>query len=631
MKKTLVLAIVAGVLSAVANSGGGSIYYVPTSTTTVDGDTFCGGAACTSADTIIIRGGARGGLKFQDFDGAGSYITITNENTNPNSKVVIDGMSGYGCLSISNCKYIDLRGNNDAGLEYGIKVINDNTSQTPGSVWVYGESDHIKIGYLEITCEGSTVITGNGIFVSDSGPDKTWTYDTFDIHHNYIHDTRYAGMYLGMNTPFDSDNPHVANFSVHDNLLEDLGAYGITLKGVRSTSGKNLIYNNTIQGSSGGQSTGFVTAAGNLVTFGIGGADYYGTNGVDIYNNRIDKTLGNGIHVGVENQNVYDNVICGCGSCNEDNYGHGIMTWWHAKNAHIYDNIIIQPKRYGIYAVATTQSALMSRNLIGDAGVGEWGEKELRDVIESSGADVNIYHADVADFGFKVWSDDGDYSNDDFSPGILVETPVTSTTINAAIASAQPGDCVIIPDGVYNGMGQIKVPSNVDGTKANPITLKSATAGGVTFTGNSASPLIFVQGDWWIIRDFKFIDVSEVGNANTHGINTRYATGTRVTNNYFEGFGVLTDTNKNSWPVWIGHFGKGNYSRVDHNTFIENEAMGVVISSTASHCQVDHNYFKDTLKDGSNGFSAIHVGGSDKIDLYTTVEYNVFENMSADP
>jgi len=223
------------------------------------------------------------------------------------------------------------------------------------------------------------------------------------------------------------------------------------------------------------------------------------------------------------------------------------------------------------------------------------------------------------------------FSFDVFAGDILVSTPVTAKNINSAIASAQPGDCVIIPDGTYRGLNQIVVPSDVDGTEANPITLKAATAGGVTFTGNSASPFIFIQGDWWIIRDFKIIDVSEVGNANTYGINTRDATGTRVTNNYFEGFGVLTDTNKNSWPVWIGHSGKGNYSRVDHNTFIENEAMGVVISSTASHCQVDHNYFKDTLKDGSNGFSAIHVGGNGSIDLYTTVEYNVFENMSAEP
>ena len=127
-------------------------YEVSTTTLVVDGDTFCGGSACTSSDTIIIKGGARRGLKFQDFNGNGSYITITNENTNPDSKVEIDGKSGSGCLSLSNCKYVDLRGDNDGDITYGIKVINDNTSKASGSVWVYGKSDHIKIGYLEITC-----------------------------------------------------------------------------------------------------------------------------------------------------------------------------------------------------------------------------------------------------------------------------------------------------------------------------------------------------------------------------------------------------------------------------------------------------------------------------------------------
>jgi len=217
---------------------------------------------------------------------------------------------------------------------------------------------------------------------------------------------------------------------------------------------------------------------------------------------------------------------------------------------------------------------------------------------------------------------------------IYVATPVTAATINSAITSAQPGDCVIIPDGTYPSLGQIHIPSDIDGTKANPITLKSATVGGVTFTGNPAGlrPM-FIQGDWWVIRDFKFIDVSEVGDANTYGIMTRDATGTRITNNYFKGFGVLTDTDKNSWSIWIGCGGTGNYSRVDYNTFIENESMGVSIGSTALHCQIDHNHFKNFIKDGGNGFSAIQSGyhPSSHINLYTTVEYNLFENMSADP
>jgi len=314
---------------------------------------------------------------------------------------------------LSNCKYVDLRGNNDGDITYGIKVIN--TLGRPGGVWPYGESDHIKISYIEMAFDNAPA--GSGIHIGDASLSSSWIFDTFEIHHNYIHGTGYAGMYLGMNNPPDNDNPYIANFSVHDNIMEDLGSYGITLKGVHSTSGTNSIYNNKIRGSYSGQSTGLVTDKDDAFKFGIGGCMYYGNAGVNIYNNRIEKTVGAGIHVGIENQNVYNNVVCGCGTGNHNLYGNGIITRWHAKNAHIYDNIIIQPTRYGIYGGGTTVNALMSRNLIGDAGIGEWSEGAVGKITESTGADANIYHADVADFGFNVWSDDDDYSNDDFSFG----------------------------------------------------------------------------------------------------------------------------------------------------------------------------------------------------------------------
>ncbi len=411
MKKTLVLAIVAGMLSAGADSGNGSIYYVPTSTTTVDGDTFCGGAACTSADTIIIRGGARGGLKFQDFDGAGSYITITNENTNPYSKVEIDGQSGPGCLSISNCKYIDLRGNNDGDITYGIKVINDNTSQAAGSVWIYGESDHIKISYLEITCESITTPAGNGIFVQDGTLSAAWVYDTFEIHHNYIHDTGYAGMYLGQNDAREKDDPYVATFSIHDNIMEDMGSYGITYKGVNGPD--NYIYNNKVT------TTGVVPGTLSDSAFhGIGVQMFYGGESyVNIYNNWIEKTVGPGLKISGSNHLIYNNVIAGCGSGNDENYGHGIVvhSWGGAtKDVELYDNIAIQAYGYGIKTLGSCTNISHKRNLIGDCGIGEATGSGL---VEGTGADANIYHADVADFGFKVWSDDGDYSNDVFSLG----------------------------------------------------------------------------------------------------------------------------------------------------------------------------------------------------------------------
>lgn len=386
-------------------------YTVSTSNTLVDGDTFCSGSTCTSADTIIIDGGARGSLMFRDFDGSGSYITITNEDTNPDSKVVITGNGANGSekiLYLQNCKYVDLRGNNDNDLEYGIKVINDGSPTCSGTVWVFGESEHIKLSYLEIAFDGNTSSTGGGIQINDAELSEAWTFTDIEIHHNYIHDTRYAGMYLGHNNPPGLHNPYIAGFSVHDNILEDLGAYGITLKGINGPN--NYIYNNIIQGSLGGQSTGFVTLKTDDFKHGIATHFTYGSNYVEIYNNRIDKTVGPGMYVESTNHLVHDNIICGCGSGNHNTWGNGITTTGSI-NIEIYDNIIIQPKRYGIYGGWTVTNASHKRNLIGDPGIGEAGGSNL---VEGSDADANIYYSNVTNFNFNTWSDDTNYTNDRF-------------------------------------------------------------------------------------------------------------------------------------------------------------------------------------------------------------------------
>lgn len=390
-------------------------YYVENATTLVDGDTFCGGSPCTSADTIIIRGGARGSLRFQDFNGSGSYITITNENTNPDSKVEITSNganSSTKILNLKNCKYVDLRGDNDPDLEYGIKVINDGTPVSNGTVWVYGESDHIKLGYLEVAFDDNTTASGIGIQVQDANLTTAWTFSNFEIHHNYIHDSKYCGMYLGHNQPTIDNNPYVGTFSIHDNLLEDLGSYGITYKGINGPN--NYIYNNVVK------RTGIIEASSpdDCGKHGIGVQFACGGNYVEIYNNWVEKTKGAGLKIGDDNHLVHDNTICGCGygygTEPSDEQWHNGITVFSAYDVEIYDNIIIQPKRYGIYGGYGMGSCSHKRNLIGDPGVGEAGGDGL---VEGTGVDANWYEADVADFGFTAWSDDGDYSNDIFTFG----------------------------------------------------------------------------------------------------------------------------------------------------------------------------------------------------------------------
>jgi len=607
MKKALVLAIVAGVLSAAANSGNGSIYYVPISTSIVDGDTFCGGAACTSADTIIIRGGARGDLLIQNLDGGGDYITVQNDDS---TRVMVTGN-----IRIENSAYVDLRGDNLMGETYGIKIINSLNRQA--SVWVRGTANHIKISYIETTHEGSTSTTLTGIFIQDGSLSNSVIWDTIEIHHNYIHDTRYAGMYIGQNNPSNNDNPYVANLSVHDNILEDLGAYGMCMKGVHSNSGTCSIYNNTIK------TTGLVWGGDGNKTQGISVGPFRGSVYTDIYNNTITNTVGPGIRItgreGVTNAHqIYNNKILGCGTGNNERYGNGIVLILHTTGVDVYDNIIIQPTRYGIWAQNSTVSSTDSRNLIGDAGQGERYVQPGGSMTEGTGADANIYHADVADFGFKVWSDDGDYSNDDFSLGILVETPVTSTTINAAIASAQPGDCVIIPDGTYSSLGQIDI--FVNGVGGNPIILKAETPGGVTFSG---SLNMTVTGNYWIIKDFKFDSVAGIEPITTKILMLSGSNHTRITNNKFLDCGWYGDSGR------MVDFASSSDCRLDHNYFEGIYARGVSHNITSLRTQIDHNHFKDT----NNINAVLHLGTDTgtQTDTYLVVEYNLFDNVSGNP
>ena len=388
-------------------------YYVETTDKTVDGDTFCGGA-CTASDIIIIRGGPRGALLLQDFDGSGSYIPIINEDISSRVEIVSNGDPGTGVFSINNCKYVDLRGDNHAGSTYGIKVRDDGTPGRSGAVKVYGESDHIKLGYLETDHIGKTTITGIGIQVQDVSLSSAWTFDTFEIHHNYIHDTRYCGMYLGHNNPasWGEDNPYCARFSVHDNILKDLGTYGMVLKGLNG--GSNSFYNNFVD------TTGVVSRADITDEWrtGIRLRTYTTSYNIEVYNNTVFNTVGPGILAGKGSHNIHDNIVCGCGTSNHVDWGHGIETYLGTTGTHIYDNIIIQPTRYGIYNKSSaTAGVTLSRNIIGDAGLGEWAEVSAGDTVESSGDDANWYEADVANFGFTAWSDDGNYYNDIFTFG----------------------------------------------------------------------------------------------------------------------------------------------------------------------------------------------------------------------
>ena len=448
----------------------GADYPVSTVTGSVNGQTFCDGNPCTSADTIIITGGARGDLQLINFDGDGEYITVINEDSATRVTITYVG-TYFGGIQINNSSWIDVRGDGYSGNDwvsgcsdascYGIVVTT--TGDIPNSAMIasVGDCDNIKISYIEVDGSNDTSEGESGIIVGSKSLDDSSTLSDWEVHHNYVHGVPYAGMYFGNNDPPGEYNPYLADFLIHDNLLEDLGGYGITYKGIKTGSVGSLIYNNIIRASnrSSGASTGLVTTEDDGFKHGIGVAWAYGTAYVKIYDNWIEKTVGPGLKISESPHLIYDNKILGCGTGDDLKWGHGIYVQTYntpysqdVDTIQIYDNIIIEPTRYGVsdyngQSSSRNPTAVLQRNIIAEAGIGEF-QNVYGEVTEGTGVNANVTTVDADNICFTTWSDDSDYSNDDFT--LCCDYDYTSIAANACGATTTPVSGVKFNGAEYN-------------------------------------------------------------------------------------------------------------------------------------------------------------------------------------
>ena len=353
-------------------------YKVTSSISTVDGTNFCDGGACTSEDSIIIEAGKRGSLKIKNFNGLGSYIKITNEDRNPDERVEIVQSNDKWPLVLENCHYIDLRGDGDDDSNFikncGIKVTHNSAMKGPAALTIKGSGSNIKVSYLELTNIG-TGTNADGIKVGLGNEGELLLYHTLEIHHNYIHDIKYAGMYIGLDDA--PGKPYLDNIKIHHNLLENIDAYGITLKRIHYSSvTPSEIFNNTVR------NTGLNTTKNGLFKKGIGVSYFFGSY-AKIYDNVIENTAGPGIKVARgDGHQVYSNKLVNNGTHDEENFGHGITVTTSATNSAIFNNKIINPKRYGIYVQGS--SGLANRlygNEVIDPGIGDYYAKTPEDMI----------------------------------------------------------------------------------------------------------------------------------------------------------------------------------------------------------------------------------------------------------
>jgi hypothetical protein len=211
-------------------------------------------------------------------------------------------------------------------------------------------------------------------------------------------------------------------------------------------------------------------------------------------------------------------------------------------------------------------------------------------------------------------------ASDTAVPGAAREYRVTSLAeLQARIAAAQPGDRIIVANGVYTTTGSIKVACR--GTADRPVVIAAETTGGVEIRGAAGFDVVRPAAHV-VLQGFRF----------THAIGTvQVRAGTRhcrITRCVFQ------------------LKGKGRYllvsgddCEIDHNTFQNKRTPGPMFSihgpgasGMAQRAHVHHNLFRDFTSIGQNGGETLQVGLSGKslTNAHAVVEYNLFERCDGE-
>jgi poly(beta-D-mannuronate) lyase len=203
--------------------------------------------------------------------------------------------------------------------------------------------------------------------------------------------------------------------------------------------------------------------------------------------------------------------------------------------------------------------------------------------------------------------------------------------IEAAMETAQPGDTLIMTDGVWTDQ---RIDFAGFGAAGNPITLRPQTPGGVLLTGVSQ---LRISGDNLVVDGLHFKD-GTVENSD-HVVQFRgplgEATNSRFTNSVIESY---SGTDLSDKYHYVSLYGQHN--RIDHNRFLDQRNIGpqVVawldesVSPISTFHRIDSNHFGDRPQGWDNGFEAIRLGDSatSTVDAHILVENNLFERVDGE-
>lgn len=221
-----------------------------------------------------------------------------------------------------------------------------------------------------------------------------------------------------------------------------------------------------------------------------------------------------------------------------------------------------------------------------------------------------------------------------FSVSIFSQTTHTITNPNQlAGLSLGAGDTVVLANGTYTSDERIKF-SPTTGTAALPITFKSATPGGVKFTGGLK---MSIGGDHVIVDGFHWKGGYGASNFIEFRDGSKYANYSKIQNCAIDGLTVDPDDFETGTSVkhrWIVLY--GTHNTVTNCSFMNKSNAGVMVlvelqynaedaaCKTVSHT-ISNNYFYKYAKTDT---SLTNAGDSETIRLGASGEQNVNNNTT---
>jgi hypothetical protein len=191
------------------------------------------------------------------------------------------------------------------------------------------------------------------------------------------------------------------------------------------------------------------------------------------------------------------------------------------------------------------------------------------------------------------------------------------------LASAKPGDEVVVPNGTYLDW---RTTIACSGTAEKPIVIRPETPGGVTFMRNTR---FTITGSHVVFRNFRFVQTADLA--------VRIAGGdrNRLTQLQF----LHCGGGKSTFANIVRIENESDENRIDHCYWTGSKCMSVSLRSAfenpeliGKHNRIEYNVFRDIERIWINGQEAIQLGqGFPWVARPETfVQHNLFDNVWGD-